>query len=103
MLQKHIWGEVGRLQSNVVNAVLDELMRAAVDGGLGSTRCEVIADVMTAVTSINVRGRIFARLRKVNRINNHTSNWILHTDLGLGTWKDIHQAHEGLGGELALG
>ncbi|CAL1700085.1 unnamed protein product [Somion occarium] len=65
VLQRHIWIEVGKLDSNVVNAVLDELMRAAVDGGMGSQRCEIIADVMTAVTSINVRGRIFARIRKV--------------------------------------
>ncbi|KAL4251095.1 Ras-GAP domain-containing protein [Abortiporus biennis] len=65
MVQKHVWSEVGKLDSNVVNAVLDELMRAAVDGGMGSQRCEVVADIMTGITSINVRGRILARIRRV--------------------------------------
>ncbi len=65
MVQKHIWTEMGKLDSSVVNVVLDELMRAAVDGGMGSQRCEVVADIMTGITSINVRGRIFARIRKV--------------------------------------
>ena len=65
MVQKHIWSEMGKLDSSIVNLVLDELMRAAVDGGMGSQRCEVVADIMTGITSINVRGRIFARIRKV--------------------------------------
>ncbi|KAI1796034.1 hypothetical protein LXA43DRAFT_649826 [Ganoderma leucocontextum] len=64
-VQKCIWAEVGRLESNTVNIVLDELMRAAVDGGMGSSRCEKIADAMTTMSSINVRGRILARVRKV--------------------------------------
>ncbi|KAI0686496.1 hypothetical protein BC835DRAFT_1523052 [Cytidiella melzeri] len=62
--QKYIWLEIGRLDSDLVNAVLDELIRAAVDGGFGSQRCEVIADTMSALSSINVRGRIFSRIRK---------------------------------------
>ncbi|CCM02314.1 uncharacterized protein FIBRA_04405 [Fibroporia radiculosa] len=65
LTQKYIWAEVGKLDSNVVNAVLDELMRAAVDGGEGSLRCERVADTMGAISSINVRGRILSRLRKV--------------------------------------
>ncbi|KAH8096624.1 hypothetical protein BXZ70DRAFT_945419 [Cristinia sonorae] len=65
MIQKNIWTEVGKLDSSVVNIVLDELMRAAVDGGLGSSRCDVVADIMSGITSINVRGRIFSRIRKV--------------------------------------
>lgn len=47
-----------------MNAVLDELMRAAVDGGLGSQRCESVANIMSSLTSINTRGRIIMRLRK---------------------------------------
>ncbi|TFY54349.1 hypothetical protein EVJ58_g8920 [Rhodofomes roseus] len=65
MVLKYIWAEIGRLDSCVVNAVLDELMRAAVDGGVASVRCERVADTMSAITSINVRGRILSRLRKV--------------------------------------
>ncbi|PCH40763.1 hypothetical protein WOLCODRAFT_88808 [Wolfiporia cocos MD-104 SS10] len=65
LLQKYIWGEVGKLDSGVVNLVLDELMRAAVDGGAGSARCDRVADTMGAISSINVRGRLLSRLRKV--------------------------------------
>ena len=65
MVLKYIWAEIGKLDSCVVNAVLDELMRAAVDGGVSSVRCERVADTMGAITSINVRGRILSRLRKV--------------------------------------
>lgn len=43
-------------------------MRAAVDGGMGSSRCERVADTIGAISSINVRGRIFARIRKVREI-----------------------------------
>ena len=40
-------------------------MRAAVDGGIGSQRCEIVADTMSSLSSINVRARIAARIRKV--------------------------------------
>jgi len=32
--QKAIWTEISKLDSAVVNIALDELMRAAIDGGL---------------------------------------------------------------------
>jgi neurofibromin 1 len=41
-------------------------MRSAIDGGVGSRRCEVIARTVAALSSINVRGRIFSKLRKVS-------------------------------------
>ncbi|KAI0089247.1 hypothetical protein BDY19DRAFT_1089227 [Irpex rosettiformis] len=62
--QKAIWQEIGKLDSELVNTVIDELIRAAVDGGIGSQRCEVIADTMSAMSSINVRGHILSRIRK---------------------------------------
>lgn len=64
-VQRYIWSEVGKLETNTVNIILDELMRAAVDGGMGSIRCERVADTMYSINSINVRGRILARIRKV--------------------------------------
>lgn len=65
LIQRYIWTEIGKLDSSVVNAVLDELMRAAVDGGIGSVRCARVADSMGAMSSINIRGRLLSRLRKV--------------------------------------
>ncbi|KAG1772191.1 hypothetical protein EV702DRAFT_1246575 [Suillus placidus] len=55
MIHKHIWVEIGRQESTLVYIVLEELIRAASDGGIGSRRCE----------TIDVRGRIFSKLRKV--------------------------------------
>ncbi|KAI0291754.1 hypothetical protein BC826DRAFT_969907 [Russula brevipes] len=55
--QKAIWTEISRLDGAVVNIALDELMRAAIDGGAGSHACEVIALIMTPLSSINALGK----------------------------------------------
>ncbi|KAG2156346.1 hypothetical protein DEU56DRAFT_231415 [Suillus clintonianus] len=65
MVHKYIWVEIGRQESTLVYIVLEELIRAASDGGIGSRRCETIARTTAALSSINVRGRIFSKLRKV--------------------------------------
>ena len=65
MIHKQIWVEIGKLDVMIVNVVLDELIRAAADGGIGSRRCETIARAAAALASINVRGKIFSKLRKV--------------------------------------
>ena len=64
-MQKYTWAEVGRLDSTVVNIALDEVMRSAVDGGMGSPRCEMMAETLGSLASISARGRILAKLRKV--------------------------------------
>ncbi|KAF9266130.1 hypothetical protein L218DRAFT_1016740 [Marasmius fiardii PR-910] len=63
-VQVHVWGEICKSESIVVDIVLDELVRTATDGGIGTRRCEVIAHAISALSSINVRGRLFSRLRK---------------------------------------
>jgi hypothetical protein len=64
-IQKHIWAEVAKLDSDIVDIILDELVRAATDGGIGTRRCETISHIVAALSSINVRGRIYSKLRKV--------------------------------------
>ncbi|KAF8450670.1 hypothetical protein L210DRAFT_3520995 [Boletus edulis BED1] len=64
MIHRYIWVEIGRLDVTLVNVVLDELIRAAADGGIGSRRCETIARTAAALASINVRGKLFSKLRK---------------------------------------
>ncbi|KAG2060194.1 hypothetical protein BDR06DRAFT_948277 [Suillus hirtellus] len=64
MIHRHIWVEISRQDSTLVYIVLEELIRAASDGGIGSRRCETIARSTAALSSINVRGRIFSKLRK---------------------------------------
>ena len=66
MVQQYIWSEICKLDSPAVNIVLDELMRTAVDGPFGSRRSEIITDTVGTLSSINVRGRILSKLRKVS-------------------------------------
>jgi hypothetical protein len=47
-IQKHIWGEVARLESPLVDIILDELVRTAIDGGIGTRRCETICHIVAA-------------------------------------------------------
>ena len=66
MSQQTIWAEISHLDSATTNIVLDELMRAAIDGGVGTQRCETVACLMSFLSSVNVRGQIFSKIRKVN-------------------------------------
>ncbi|KAF9480190.1 hypothetical protein BDN70DRAFT_931958 [Pholiota conissans] len=63
-IQKHIWSEVAKLDSNILDIILDELVRTATDGGIGTRRCETISHIVAALSSIHVRGRIYSKLRK---------------------------------------
>src|SRR5258708_5039123 len=65
MIQKTIWAEIARLDTAIVTIALDELVRAATDGGIGSRRCEIMADTLIVLSSISVRGKILSKLRKV--------------------------------------
>ncbi|KAJ3766151.1 hypothetical protein FB446DRAFT_623900, partial [Lentinula raphanica] len=84
-VQKYIWEEAGKLTGNIVDIVLDEMIRSATDGGIGTHRCEIIAHSIAAIyaTSIPVRGRLFSKLRKaiikasprMPRIPSHNTGW----------------------------
>lgn len=65
-MQRLIWIEVGRLDNRVLIIVVDELFRAAVDGGLGSRRCEVVSEIIAVLTSVYTRGKILTKLRRVS-------------------------------------
>jgi hypothetical protein len=57
------------MDSYIVDIVLDELVRTATDGGIGTRRCETISHIVAALSSINVRGRIYLKLRKVRHMD----------------------------------
>ncbi|PPR04649.1 hypothetical protein CVT24_011867 [Panaeolus cyanescens] len=77
-IQRHIWAEVAKLDSNVVNIILDELIRTATDGGVGTRRCETISHIVGALSSINVRGRIYSKLRKaLSKVSVKLSNTLM--------------------------
>ncbi|KAF8165773.1 hypothetical protein B0H34DRAFT_794124 [Crassisporium funariophilum] len=74
-IQKHIWAEVAKLDSNIVDIILDELVRTAIDGGIGTRRCETISHIVAALSSINVRGRVYSKLRKaLSKVSSKPSN-----------------------------
>ena len=77
-IQEHIWAEVAKLDSNIVDIILDELVRAATDGGIGTRRCETISYIVGALSSITVRGRIYSKLRKVRH-----EDWIIKAETNL--------------------
>ncbi|EKM59988.1 uncharacterized protein PHACADRAFT_115378 [Phanerochaete carnosa HHB-10118-sp] len=83
---KYIWREIAESDSDLINIVVDELMRAAVDGGIGSQRCETVADTMSALRSIHVRGRLLSRIRKVlGKTTHHPSRSLADND----NWNEL--------------
>jgi hypothetical protein len=64
--QQNIWAEVGKLDSMTMDVVFDELLRSAMDSGIGSHRCESVSNIVACLSSISIRGRLFAKLRRVS-------------------------------------
>ncbi|KZV82855.1 hypothetical protein EXIGLDRAFT_778147 [Exidia glandulosa HHB12029] len=64
IIQRHVWVEISRLETETINYVLDELIFAATTSGIGTRSCEVVADTLVSLASIHVRGKLLARLRK---------------------------------------
>ncbi|CAE6527674.1 unnamed protein product, partial [Rhizoctonia solani] len=74
LINKLVWENLGRANSGTVNTTLDELTRSAIDGGLGSVRCELIAEALVNMSSVEVKGKLLARLRRaVTRIRSPPS------------------------------
>ncbi|KAF8638594.1 hypothetical protein AX17_002135 [Amanita inopinata Kibby_2008] len=85
-IHKCIWIEVAKLDNFVVDVVLDELVRTAVDGGIGSSRCEAVASILAILSTIGVRAKLYSRLRKtLGKVSPKQSNSLLeHTH-----WSEI--------------
>lgn len=99
MVQQYLWSEICKLDSPAVNIVLDELMRTAVDGSVGSRNSEVITDTVGTLSSINVRGRILSKLRKASR---HIGRLLFRYLICAGYWQNNPQAHSDTGGKPTL-
>ena len=66
-------------------------MRAAIDGGASSHACEVIASIMTPLSSINVRGQILSKMRKAGwSLLNHGH---LFDESMTGAWQSFCETH----------
>jgi hypothetical protein len=64
-IQKEVWSEVSKLDTTTIEIVLDELVRTATDGEVGTRHCESISHIVATISSMNVRARIYSKLRKV--------------------------------------
>ena len=84
-----MWENLGRANSGTVNTTLDELTRSAIDGGLGSNRCELIAEALVNMSSVEVKGKLLARLR---RVSSHSRVAILSECIALGRHPDQESA-----------
>ncbi|KAH7106685.1 hypothetical protein BKA62DRAFT_797839 [Auriculariales sp. MPI-PUGE-AT-0066] len=64
LLQRHVWYEIGRLDTGIINIALDECIAVATSAGIGSRTCTVIADTLVSLCSLHTRGKIISHLRK---------------------------------------
>ncbi|KAF7293793.1 Ras-GAP domain-containing protein [Mycena chlorophos] len=62
--QRYVWTEIGKLDPMVIDVVVDELIRSATDGGVGSLRCETVGALMASMTSLALRCKLVFKLRK---------------------------------------
>ena len=69
MAKQYIWIELAKLDNTSFGIVMDELMRLAVDSGIDSLRCVLIADVIMTLSSIQVRSHTIDRLRQARKSN----------------------------------
>lgn len=66
-IQAKIWGSIGQLPE-LIDMVLDSFIHRSVQGGLGSSTVEIMADTAVALASANVAlvaKKIITRLCKV--------------------------------------
>lgn len=63
-VQAKVWQKIGQVD-DIINLVLDAFVQFAVEHGVGSHQAETMADTMVTLSSVAVRGKILARLRKV--------------------------------------
>ncbi|GAC96962.1 RasGAP group protein [Pseudozyma hubeiensis SY62] len=64
VMQRCVWSQLGRLD-DLVSTFLDVFTEAAMDSGLHTERFEAVLDTMVSFGSINLRGKLLSRLRKV--------------------------------------
>ncbi|SOV02504.1 related to neurofibromin [Ustilago sp. UG-2017a] len=64
IMQRCVWSQLSRLD-DLIPTFLDVFAEAAMDSGLHTERFEAVLDTMVSFASINLRGKLLSRLRKV--------------------------------------
>ncbi|PKC12463.1 hypothetical protein RhiirA5_496913 [Rhizophagus irregularis] len=63
-VQSKIWSTLGKVDE-ITNIIIDEFVQYAVDHGISSPQSEIVANTIVTLSSVNIRGKIIAKLRKV--------------------------------------
>ncbi|SNX82669.1 related to Neurofibromin [Melanopsichium pennsylvanicum] len=64
IMQRCVWSQLSRLD-DLIPIFLDVFAEAAMDSGLHTERFEAVLDTMVSFASINLRGKLLSRLRRV--------------------------------------
>jgi neurofibromin 1 len=63
-MQRGVWSQISRLD-DLIPTFVEVFCEAAMDSGLHTPRFEMVLDTMVSFSSINLRGKLLARLRRV--------------------------------------
>ncbi|KAG9288022.1 hypothetical protein G9A89_017617 [Geosiphon pyriformis] len=64
LVQSKVWSTLGRVDK-ITNLIIDEFINYAMDHGIGSSEAETVSNTIVTLSSIYIRGKVIARLRKV--------------------------------------
>lgn len=85
-MQRNIWSQISKLD-DLVPIFLDVFSEAAMDSGLHTDRFDSVLDTMVSFASINLRGKLLAKLRRViAKTAQNPTVAQLHEN---GAWKEI--------------
>ncbi|RIB13611.1 hypothetical protein C2G38_1974674 [Gigaspora rosea] len=62
-IQSKIWQPLGKVDE-ITNIIIDEFVQYAVHHGISSAQSETVANTIVTLSSINIRGKIIAKLRQ---------------------------------------
>ena len=63
-IQSRVWHTLKGVDE-ITNLIIDEFLGYSVRNGVGSTSSEIVANTVVTLSSVNFRGKIIARLRRV--------------------------------------
>ncbi|ORY28775.1 hypothetical protein BCR39DRAFT_533800 [Naematelia encephala] len=64
-IYERIWKPLTRAQDALVDVMINEILHIALDAGMASEKTECVADILVSISSIAIRGKVIAKLRKL--------------------------------------
>lgn len=86
VMQRNIWHHLSKLD-DLIPLVLDVFCECAIDSGLYTARFDAVIDTMVTFSSLNLRGKLLARLRRaIGKTAHNPAVVSLHENMA---WKEI--------------